>query len=183
MFLRPSRTLLMCSRTASFSSSNIVKSFVDNRPVFHVDCTWTGNGLNFSGVDSDNKNTTVAVQIGAGKDTSGVSPMKLLLMSLATCALADVVIILQKSRVESVALRCLVAGQRSETQPRPFENIQLQFEVEVSKKKNDETSAVFGDEQFARAVSLSIEKYCGVHATLAGGPANISYTSKVKEVD
>ncbi len=98
------------------------------------------------------------VQIdGADVEAEGMQPMELLLVSVATCSAIDLVQILKKQRQPLEDLRIEVSGERPEdTTPRPFKAITLNFKV-------------FGeleDSKVARAVELSVEKYCSVAATL-----------------
>lgn len=93
-----------------------------------------------------------------GGENAGFRPMQLLLASLAGCASMDLVPILkkQRQRLDDVSVR--VDGTRAEgVVPRPFTAIHLHFdlygEVDVDKA--------------ARAVELSVEKYCSVAESLS----------------
>jgi putative redox protein len=108
----------------------------------------------------------MTVSAGEGKNPG---PMQLLLYGLSTCALSDVVIILRKQRVDFDDLRCDIDAVRSEEGARPYEKIHLKFSV---------TSSKLTPEKFERVLDLSF-KYCGVHATLQGGPATITHESTV----
>jgi uncharacterized OsmC-like protein len=100
--------------------------------------------------------------IGASKtiggDESGFRPMQLVLAALGSCAGIDAINILKKSRVEFTKVDVEIAGQRKEAaMPAPFTHIHLKFivhgkEVDLAKAE--------------KAVSLSIEKYCSVSASL-----------------
>jgi putative redox protein len=61
--------------------------------------------------------------------------------------------------VSPMQLLLLVSGERGSELPKPWETAQVHF-------------ILFGDgldpRKVARAVDLSVEKYCGVHATLQG---------------
>lgn len=94
-----------------------------------------------------------------GGEGRGMRPMELLLSAVASCAAMDVVKILvnqQKQPVE--ALRVEIEGERADAVPAPFTKMRLVFvargDVDVRKLE--------------RAVSLSVEKYCSVRATLGG---------------
>lgn len=86
------------------------------------------------------------------------SPVQLLLLAAATCTASDIVIILQKQRVQLEALDITVRGTRREEQPRRF--TALAFHVSVRGAGADEVKV-------RRAVDLSLEKYCSVVASLA----------------
>ena len=86
------------------------------------------------------------------------SPVELLLLAAATCTASDIVIILQKQRVELESLDIEVTGTRRDEEPRRF--TALAFHVRVSGTGADESKV-------RRALDLSIEKYCSVIASLA----------------
>ena len=100
-----------------------------------------------------------------GDSTVATSPAELLLVSAATCAMADVVLILEKQRVRLRALDVAVRGTRRETEPRRY--LAVHFVWTVAGEGADEAKA-------RRAIDLSVEKYCSVLASLAPDIA-ISY--------
>lgn len=100
-----------------------------------------------------------------GDTTVATSPVELLLLAAATCTASDVVIILQKQRVQLETLDIAVRGTRREEQPRRFTAIAFQFAV-----RGEGADAV----KVKRAIDLSLEKYCSVVASLAPDIA-ISY--------
>lgn len=122
--------------------------------------------MNFTGIDADGR--TVKISAGPGE---GVSPMQMLLIGLGGCASADVVSILKKQRVDLQDLYVEVEGQRGEEYPRPYEKISMHF---VATGHNLDASKV------ERAITLSTEKYCGVHATLRG-VAQITWDLEIRE--
>lgn len=111
------------------------------------------DGLRFEGAGTGRP----AIPVDGDAETA-TSPVELLLLAAATCSAADVVIILQKQRVQLQSLDVAVHGTRRETEPRRFLTIDFRFAVR----------GVGVDEAKARrAVDLSIEKYCSVVASLA----------------
>ncbi len=148
-------------------SSAAVSPFDAARPVVRVSASYTGTNLDFDGFNKDGKKQ-LTVSAGAG-DFAG--PMQLLLFAMATCAMTDVVTILKKQKQTFSDLRCDVSAQRSETlTARPYEQVRLDFGV---------VAPGLSEDNFARTVALSLHKYCGVHATLLGGPATITHTATV----
>lgn len=107
-------------------------------------------GLRFEG---RNGGTTVAID---GDGAMGVSPVNLLLQSVASCAAADVVDILKKGRQELTAMTVEVAGDRREETPRYVKRLYMTFRIEGDV---DPSKA-------QRAVDLSLEKYCSVFHSL-----------------
>ncbi len=93
-----------------------------------------------------------------GDSQAATSPVELLLLAAGTCSAADVVLILQKQRVQLASLEVTVRGTRRETEPRRFTAIAFHFTVRG--EGADETKV-------RRAIDLSIEKYCSVVASLA----------------
>lgn len=100
-----------------------------------------------------------------GDKNVATSPVELLLLSAATCTATDIVMILQKQRVQLEALNVTVRGTRREEHPRRYTAIA--YHVSVRGTGVDETKA-------RRAIDLSLEKYCSVVASLAPDIA-ISY--------
>lgn len=85
--------------------------------------------------------------------------MQMLLLGLGGCSMVDVVNILHKQGEPLDDLEVEIEGARAEEYPRPWQTIHVHYIVsgdglDVHKVK--------------RAIDLSIEKYCGAHATLKG---------------
>ncbi|MFW5659365.1 MAG: OsmC family protein [Bacteroidota bacterium] len=92
----------------------------------------------------------------AGGDGKTFRPMQTLLAALMGCSAIDVLLILEKQRTTLEQLHVTADAERREEAPRRFTKIHLHF-------------AVTGDcseQQFKRAVDLSVEKYCSVSASL-----------------
>lgn len=91
-----------------------------------------------------------------GGEGLGARPMELLLSALGGCAAIDVVGILVKQRQTVDDLSVTVEGDRSEGEPALFTRIHVHFEV----------SGPVDERAVARAVELSMGKYCSVARTL-----------------
>ena len=106
-----------------------------------------------------------AIDIGASKsiggDESGFRPMELVLAGVASCAGIDIVNILRKSRVEFTGMDIEVNGERKpDAMPSPFTDIEISYRIHgpgIDRAKAE------------RAVSLALEKYCSVSASLDPG--------------
>ena len=101
--------------------------------------------------------------IGASKsiggDESGFRPMELVLAAVGSCAGIDVVNILKKSRVEFTSVGIEVNGDRKEgATPSPFTQVHVKFLINGA-KDSDLPKA-------EKAVSMGVEKYCSVAASL-----------------
>lgn len=87
---------------------------------------------------------------GSGK---GMRPMQMLLSSLGACSTIDVINFLQKQRQPLDDIRITLTGERDPNNvPSLFTDVHVHFELfgELDEKK------------VAKAVSLSMEKYCSV---------------------
>ncbi|WP_456326455.1 OsmC family protein [Palaeococcus sp. (in: euryarchaeotes)] len=97
----------------------------------------------------------------------GISPMKLLLLSVAGCTAYDVVMILQKMREPIKGLEVEISGERREEHPRIYKRVNLHYKI-------------YGDvdeEKAERAIKLSQDKYCSAsaHVKLSGADVTYSY--------
>ena len=92
-------------------------------------------------------------------DGPGVSPMQMLLLGLGGCTAIDIVDILQKQRQPLEDIRVEISGERGEEWPKPWSAIHIHYVI---------TGAGLDPHKVERAIDLSVNKYCGAHATLAG---------------
>lgn len=88
----------------------------------------------------------------------GPSPMELVLMAAGGCSSVDVVSILEKARQAVSDCRVELEGTRSDSVPRVYTAIHLHFVV---------SGKDLSEKHVARAVDLSMEKYCSVSLMLA----------------
>ncbi len=121
----------------------------------------------FLGVDDNGR----AAVMSSGGDGPGVSPMQMLLLGLGGCASVDVLLILGKQRLSVADVDVEVHGVRGDEGARPWKKIDMRFVV---------CGEDLDEHKVERAVSLSLEKYCGVYATISG-VADISHTVEVRE--
>ncbi|GAB3224538.1 OsmC family protein [Algoriphagus aestuariicola] len=96
------------------------------------------------------------------------SPMDLLLSALGSCASVDAVLMMKKKRREIVEFFVEVEGTRNDGVPAFFTDIELTFVI---------VSPNATEEEFAKVVALSVDKYCSVASSLK---SNISYKSEVR---
>ncbi len=103
----------------------------------------------------------------------GCKPTDSLLLSLAGCMGIDVVMFLQKMRIELADFRINLVAERNPTPPQYFKKIDCVMQIagkNIDPKKVD------------RAVSLSQEKYCSVYNSLRKDmEVNVTYTLEEKE--
>lgn len=90
--------------------------------------------------------------------TPGPSPMELVLMGTGGCSAYDVVSILEKGRepVEDVVVE--LDAERADATPAVFTRIHMHFIV---------TGRGVNPDKVARAIDLSVEKYCSASAMMA----------------
>jgi putative redox protein len=91
-----------------------------------------------------------------GGKNKGLTPMQLLAGSLAGCMSIDIVLILQKQKINPKVYQIEIDAKRKEGTPSPFESIHLMFHVDVSVPLD----------KLERAILLSKEKYCSVSLSL-----------------
>ena len=103
-----------------------------------------------------------------GKD-QGMRPMEGVLSGAAACSAFDIVQILKKSRQTLHTLAVEVEAARDSSPPGVFTRIHLHFLL----------SGELRDSAVARAVSLSVEKYCSALAML-NKTAEITHSWAVK---
>jgi putative redox protein len=100
-----------------------------------------------------------------GGISAGPRPKPLLLASLGGCTAMDVISILKKMKSDVTAFKLKVEGNTTDEHPKKFIGIMLTYEISGIDVKPDNVK---------KAVSLSIERYCGVYATLIQAlPINI----------
>ncbi|ASJ02655.1 osmotically inducible protein OsmC [Thermococcus profundus] len=99
----------------------------------------------------------------------GISPMKLLLLSVAGCTAYDVVMILQKMREPIEGLEVEISGERREEHPRIYKKVHLHYRVYGNVK----------EEKVKRAIELSQDKYCSASAHVKLSGAELTYSFEI----
>lgn len=132
-----------------------------------VSAKWTGEDLDFVGVDTRNNQVKMS-----GKDGPDSPPSQLMLLGLAGCTGMDVVSILKKKRQKISDVEVMVIAHQPDDYPKPYHKIQLHF---IVKGENLDPEAV------ERAIQLSEDKYCVVGQTLKAN-VDIKTSFKIEEV-
>ncbi len=117
---------------------------------------WRG-GLQFEGIAPSGQRLILDSAPEAGGTGAGLRPVELVLLALAGCTAMDVISILRKKRQEVTGFEVRVRGERAQEHPRVYTHITLEY---IVRGRNISPEAV------ARAITLSEEKYCSVHAML-----------------
>lgn len=97
------------------------------------------------------------------------SPMDLLLSSLGGCASVDAVLMMKKKRREIVDFFVELEGQRNDGVPAFYTDIHLKFTLISPDATNEE---------FAKVVALSVEKYCSVSSSLK---SKVTFSTEVRK--
>jgi putative redox protein len=105
-----------------------------------------------------------------GADT-GPRPKALLMVSLAGCTGMDVVSILKKMRVSFSTFNIRVEGDVLDEHPKAYTAMKLIYEF---------TGTDLPFDNIRKAIKLSIDRYCGVHATLVKA-VEMSYAIKLND--
>lgn len=91
-----------------------------------------------------------------GGTDQGLRPMELVASGVAGCIAIDLILILQKQRINTEIFNIDIEAKRVEGIPSPFENIHLKFELD---QEIDKT-------RLTKNIQLVIDKYCSVSASL-----------------
>lgn len=111
-------------------------------------------GMNFEAVaDSGRRVVMSAAAEAGGGDNAGPRPMEVVLMGLGGCSGIDVLSILRKSRQRVSACEIGIEAERADAVPAVFTRIHIRFRLRGERLDRNKV---------ARAVSLSMEKYCSV---------------------
>ncbi len=108
-------------------------------------------------IDQGDHSYTLDAPESAGGENSGPSPKGLLLSGLIGCTGIDVSLILGKMRVEYEDLEIIAETELTDKDPKIFKEILLSYHVTGN---SDDAKKI------KKAVSLSMESYCGVSAML-----------------
>ena len=94
----------------------------------------------------------------AGGVGAGPEPLRLLLLSLASCTAMDVISILRKKRQEVTALAVEVHGRRVDEHPKVYDHIEVIYRI---------TGKEVAAKALERAIELSETRYCPVMAMVS----------------
>ena len=92
-----------------------------------------------------------------GGTNQGPRPKPLLMVALAGCTAMDVISLMKKMRVDVDEFNVRVDGELTEEHPKQFTSMLIVY----SFKGNN-----IDEEKVKKAINLSLEKYCGVSASL-----------------
>ncbi len=110
-------------------------------------------GMNFEAVADSGHRVTISAAAEAGGGDTGPRPMEMVLMGLGACSGIDVLGILKKARQPVTGCEILLDAARAESIPKVFSRIHVHYIV---------SGANLDRNKVARAISLSMQKYCSV---------------------
>jgi putative redox protein len=117
--------------------------------------TWKGK-LAFEAIADTGR--TIMLDSSADPKGLGPAPMELIAMSMAGCTAMDVISILEKKKQDVTNFEVKVHAERAEDYPKVYTRAELVYEV---------TGHALDEAAVLRAIELSIQKYCPVHAMLS----------------
>ena len=132
--------------------------------------SWAGNVM-FEAESGTGHSITMDGPEEVGGQNQGARPMELLLLGTGGCALFDVVSMLKKSRQPLRAARVELQAERVDAIPAVFESINLHFVIAGEGVREN---------QVARAVQLSAEKYCSASIMLATGGVKVTHSFAIE---
>ncbi len=132
--------------------------------------TWTGDRA-FDGTTEDGFRVTLGTAHGDAAKP-GPSAMELVLMGAGGCSAFDVVSILEKGREDIDDVIVELDADRASEVPKVFTRIHMHFVV-----KGRNVSAV----KVARAIELSVEKYCSATRMLEA-TATVTHDFEIVDV-
>ncbi|MCP5145466.1 MAG: OsmC family protein [Gammaproteobacteria bacterium] len=108
---------------------------------------------------------------GGGRNM-GPRPMELVLMGTGACSTYDVVSILRKARQDIIDCQVELSAERADAVPAVFTAIHMHFIVRGRQ---------LAENQVARAVKLSAEKYCSASIMLGAAGVKVTHSHAVEE--
>lgn len=115
------------------------------------------DAVHFQAKNEDGQTVDFDGTADIGGEGKGMRPMEVLLSSVAACSVFDITTILKKQRQPVEHIDIEVTGTRpAEGAPKPFKAIHLHFAL----------TGTLEESKVARAVQLSVEKYCSVAESL-----------------
>ncbi len=121
-------------------------------------------------VDENGHKVLMDSSVENGGKNNGIRPMQMIIMGLGGCSAIDIVMILKKQRQEITDFRIEIEADREKgKEPSLWENAHLVFHL----------SGNIDADKAARAVELSMNKYCSVAETLRKGGTRLTWEVKL----
>ena len=127
-------------------------------------------GMGFVGTGSSGHEVKMDAAEAVGGEDAAARPVEVLLSSLGGCTGMDVVSILRKMKTEPRSLHIEIRDERAPEYPKVITKLHLIYRVE----------GPVPEENLAKAIELSMSKYCPIANTL-GGVASITTSYEIRE--
>lgn len=121
-----------------------------------VKLAWEGE-MKFTAQSESGAGMVFDTGIKFGGSGKYVTPMETVAMALASCSGMDLILILEKMRVNLTKLDIKVDARRREREPAYFKEIKMIFTA---------SGDGLTEERFKKALKLTVEKYCSVSIML-----------------
>lgn len=118
----------------------------------HITTKWLG-GMAFESNNPSGINFTIDAGPEDGGLGNGLRPKALMLSSLAGCTGLDVVALIKKMKLEVDNFKIDTIAELTDEHPKYYKEVRIEYHF---------YGANLAEKKLQRAVSLSIEKYCGV---------------------
>ncbi|RFS19582.1 OsmC family peroxiredoxin [Chitinophaga silvatica] len=128
------------------------------------------DGFNMEAVDEGGHKVLMDSSLENGGKNNGVRPMQMVIMGLGGCSAIDVLMILKKQRQEVTDFRIEIDAEREKgKEPSLWETAHIIFHI----------SGKVDADKAARAVELSMNKYCSVAETLRQSNTKLTWEVKM----
>lgn len=135
-----------------------------------VNLNWEGKLKFESTGETTGHSVTMDANEAAGGDASAPSPMEMVLHGAAGCMAIDIGVILRHHMDKVTKLAIEADGERSESEPKYYKNIQMNIIIDGDVPPN----------QAKRAADLSKDKYCSaVHSLVADVDVEVTLNGQV----
>jgi putative redox protein len=130
------------------------------------------DGFNMEAVDESGHKVLMDSSIENGGKNNGIRPMQMVIMGLGGCSAIDVAMILKKQRQEVTDFRIEIDAEREKgKEPALWESAHIIFHL----------TGNIDPDKAARAVELSMNKYCSVAETLRRGETKLTWEVRLNE--
>lgn len=138
----------------------------------NINVKWLGNDFHMEAENTDGGRIRIDGDTKIGGLEGGLSPMQLLLSGIGSCSTVDVISILEKQKQNLKDIRVVINAdkQKVDNSYSEFRTIHLHFILEGD----------LDPKKVAKALDLSIGKYCSVSKALEKG-SEISYDFEIKD--
>ncbi|MCS7019682.1 MAG: OsmC family protein [Cytophagales bacterium] len=124
------------------------------------------DAFHMQATNEEGKTVEMDAALAIGGHNAAMRPMQMVLAALGGCSAIDVIDILKKQRLHLKDIKLQISAKRAEgVIPAVFTDIHMHFIL----------TGDIPDEKAARAIQLSVEKYCSVAAMLRA-TATISHS-------